>query len=105
MSQRMKKQSAFLAFLYEANRKQQKLLLSSLTKDQLNVIGEIALNIYTGVFPISSRYSILLKPFRRHIRLLAAREISTRKKRGTLMKNIKLISLLLKPVIDQLSKK
>lgn len=105
MSQRMKKQSAFLAFLYEASRKQQKLLLSSITTDQLNVIGEIALNIYTGVFPISSRYSIVIKPFRIHIRLLATREITTRKKRSTLMRNIKLISFLPKPVIDQLSKK
>ena len=104
MSQRMKKQSAFLIFLSKAHKKQIKLLLSSLTSEQLDVIGEIALNIYTGVFPVSKRYVLLLKPFQKHIRLLASREISAKKKQDILIKHQKLISVLLKPVIEQLRK-
>ena len=74
MSRRMKKQALFLTFLNAANKKQQTLLLKSLTSDQLDVIGEISLNIYTGVLKISKRDKNELLPYKNDIRLLSPRD-------------------------------
>ena len=95
MSQRVKKEAAFVVYLQQAPNKQQKLILSSLTKSQLDVLSEIALNIYTGSFPVANRYLKTLKPFRTQIRVLASREISAKKKRKILLRYIKIVSVLL----------
>ena len=102
MSQRVKKEAAFVVYLQQAPNKQQKLILSSLTKNQLEVLSEIALNIYTGSFPVANRYLKTLKPFRAQIRVLASREISAKKKRKILLRHIKIVSVLLKPIVNQL---
>ena len=100
----MKKQVTFLRFMLDANKKQRKLIVSSLTDEQLEVIGEIALNIYTGVFPVTKRYLSLLKPYQSHIRLLGSRDVSVKKRRHILIQQRKLIPLLFKPVVDHLKR-
>ena len=102
MSRRMKKQALFLTFLNAANKKQQTLLLKSLTSDQLDVIGEISLNIYTGVLKISKRDKNELLPYKNDIRLLSAREVSAKKKQIILLKRPNLVHLLIKPVAKYL---
>lgn len=51
MSRRMKSDSTFLKFLYQANKNQRIAVLSHITQKEIEVLSEIALNIYKGVFP------------------------------------------------------
>lgn len=53
MHRRIRKQRAFLAFMLSANTTQQRIIIKSLTSEQYDVISEIALNIYTGTYPLS----------------------------------------------------
>ena len=100
----MKKQASFLKFMVDANKKQTKLIVKTLTTDQLDVIGDVALNIYTAAFPVKPSYLKRLKPYKAAIRLLGSREISGKKKRNILSKRLKLLSILFKPVVDELRK-
>ena len=104
MSQRMKTQADFIKFMVNANNKQRRLIVNALTSDQLTVIGEIALNVYTGVFPITKNYKSLLRSFKSYIRLLGSREVSKKTKTEVLNRHPKLIPLLFKPAVNQLSK-
>jgi hypothetical protein len=87
-----------------ANNVQQKLIVKSLTSEQYDVISEIALNIYTGTYPLSKKYINQLKPYQSNIRALGSREISSKQKRGILLKHLSLVSLLLKPIVHHLEK-
>lgn len=72
MSQTVKKHRALLQFLLYADSAQQKLVVKTLTSEQFDVISEIALNIYTGTYPLPKRYINLLKPYESDIRLLGS---------------------------------
>jgi hypothetical protein len=87
-----------------ANIVQQKLLIKSFTSEQLDVISEIALNIYTGTYPLSKKYINQLKPYQPYIRLLGSREVSSKKKRDILLRHLPLVSLLLKPIVQYIDK-
>ena len=104
MNGRIRKQRAFLHFMLGANIVQQKLVIKSLTSEQLDVISEIALNIYTGTYPLTKRYINQLKPYQPYIRLLGSREVSSKKKRDILLKHLPLVSLLLKPIVQYIDK-
>lgn len=103
MSQTVKKHRALLQFLLYADSAQQKLVVKTLTSEQFDVISEIALNIYTGTYPLPKRYINLLKPYESDIRLLGSREVSNKEKRRILLKHIELVSVLLKPVVSHFS--
>lgn len=104
MNQRIRKQRAFLHFMLCANNVQQKSIVKSLTSEQYDVISEIALNIYTGTYPLSKQYINLLKPYQLDIRALGSREIGTKQKRRILLKHLPLVPLLLKPIVSHLEK-
>ena len=82
MSRRMKTQSIFLKFLSQANTKQRKAILSTLTKEQLDLLSEVALNIYKGVFPNKQKYVKLLKPYKSLIWQIGSKSMKTLKKRN-----------------------
>lgn len=104
MNQRIRKQRAFIHFMLSANSSQQKLIVKSLTSEQYDVIGEISLNIYTGTFPLTKKDINKLKPYQSYIRSLGSREVSTKQKRGILLKHLPLVSLLLKPIVHHINK-
>lgn len=101
MRQTVKKHQALLQFFLYADSEQQKLILKTLTSEQYDVISEIALNIYTGTYPLAKRYINLLKPYELDIRSLGSREVSNSEKRRILLKQIDLLSLLLKPIVSR----
>lgn len=102
MNQRIRKQRAFLNFMLCANNTQQKLLVKSLTSEQYDAISEIALNIYTGTYPLSKKYINQLKPYQSYIRSLGSREVSAKQKRLILLKHLPIVSLLLKPIVQHI---
>lgn len=102
MNQRIRKQRAFLNFMLCANNTQQKLLVKSLTSEQYDAISEIALNIYTGTYPLSKKYIHQLKPYQSYIRSLGSREVSAKQKRLILLKHLPIVSLLLKPIVQHI---
>lgn len=104
MNQRIRKHRAFLHFLLYANSVQQKLIVKSLTSEQIDVISEIALNIYTGTYPLTKKYINQLRSYQSYIRSLGSREISSKVKRGILLKHLQLVSLLLKPIVQHMDK-
>lgn len=104
MNRRIRKQRAFLHFMLVANSFQQKLIVKSLTTEQFDVISEIALNIYTGTYPLPKKYLNQLKPYQSYIRLLGSREVGSKQKRDVLLKHLPLVSLLLKPIVHHIEK-
>lgn len=105
MKQTVRKHQAFLNFLVHADSTQQKVIVKVLTSEQYDVLSEIALNIYTGTYPLSKKYINQLKPYDSYIRSLGSREVSNREKRRILLKNIFLVSLLLKPIVQHIKEK
>lgn len=105
MKQTVRKHQAFFNFLVHADSTQQKVIVKVLTSEQYDVLSEIALNIYTGTYPLSKKYINQLKPYDSYIRSLGSREVSNREKRRILLKNISLVSLLLKPIVQHIKEK
>lgn len=105
ISRRVRTQRSFLTFLYEASKKVQKFLINTATKLQLDAFFEIALNLYGGVIPINNQYISKLKKYRPNIRLLISKTVGLKRKRNIILKNIPLISLLLRPIINTLNGK
>lgn len=104
MNRRIRKQKAFICFMLSTNSSQQKMIVKSLTSEQYDVICEIALNIYTGTFPLTKNDISKLKPYQSYIRSLGSREVSRKTKRGILLKHLPLVSLLLKPIVHHIDK-
>ena len=102
MNRRIRKQKAFLPFMLSANTVQQRMIIKALTSEQYDVISEIALNIYTGTYPLSKKYINQLKPYHPYIRSLGSREVTSKTKREILLKHLPLLSLLLKPIVHHL---
>jgi len=64
MNRTVKTHTAFLQLLYSTSVKQRKALLETITSDQLQILCEIALNVYRGTFPVSGYYIKKLLPKR-----------------------------------------
>lgn len=102
MTRRMKNYAIFLKFLYQSNPHQQKAIVTNLTKDQIDVLSEIALNIYKGVFPNKKKYVNTLKPYRSIIYKLGVKSTSRNNKKQLLVRNRKFLRQLLQPVQEYL---
>jgi hypothetical protein len=98
----MKTQSFFFKFLSQANTKQRKVILSTLTKEQLDVLSEVAPSIYKGVFPNKHKYVKVLKPYKSLIWQIGSKSIENSQKMKLLIKKQNIIQLLLQPVLDYL---
>ena len=100
MSRRMKSSSALLKFLHQANKKQRLAVLPHINRKEVDVLSEIALNIYKGVFPNKKKYVKPLEPFKSFISDLASKSVSTNRKRKILIRYNKVLPSLLRPVLD-----
>ena len=105
MKQRVRKHIALLRFLLYIDTAQQKHIIKSLTDEQCDVISEIALNIYTGTYPLTKQYIRQLAPYKPFIRMLGSRETSSKRKRQILSKHVQLLSLMLKPIVQHFNKR
>ena len=100
MSSCMKSNSTFLKFLYQANKNQRIAVLSHITKKEVDVLSEIALNIYKGVFPNKKKYVKPLESFKSIIWKLGSKSVSRHKKKKLLIRYNKVLPSLLRPVLD-----
>lgn len=105
MRQRVRKHITLLRFLLYINTAQQKHIIKSLTDELCDVISEIALNIYTGTYPLTKQYIRKLAPYKPFIRMLGSSETSPKRKRHILLKHIELLFLMVKPIVQHFDKR
>lgn len=79
----MQLNKTFLKFIYEITPKQRKAVLSHITTDQIDLLSEIALNIYKGIFPNKTKYVKALAPYRSVIFRLGSKTENHRSKKKT----------------------
>ena len=98
----MKTHASFIKFLHDSTVKQRKAILINLTKKEINLLSEIALNIFKGVLPHREKYAKILQPYKSIIARLAHKFETKAQKRKLLLRNVKLIPKLLKPILEYL---
>lgn len=96
----MKSNTVFLRFLYQASKNQRVAIFTHLTKEQVNVLSEVALNIFKGVFPNKQKYLKTLKPYKSVLYQLGSKSLGVRKKKQLLIRYNNLIPHLLGPLLD-----
>lgn len=103
MSKNVKQQLAFIKLLAgSAPTAQRKLLLETITKDQLLALSEIALNLLSGVLVLSPSNKKKLSKHKNFIRLLSDKKISRTSKKKAIQNKGALISLMLKAILPSL---
>ena len=81
MSKRLKDNLPLISFLTsDIPTVQLKLVLASLTKEQVNAISEIAANVLYGNIPISAKHKKLLRPFKSKIEAITSKSFKERKR-------------------------
>ena len=103
MSFKLKTNAAYLKLLFTAELKQKKVLILTGTESQLRSLFEICVNVLFGGIHLTTQHLNKLKLYKKSIRLLADRSVSTQKKQKLLIKHLNIIPLLLKPIISQIS--
>lgn len=98
----MQQNRNFIKFIYEATPKQRKKILYHITKDQISLISEIALNIIKGIFPNTSSYVKTLKPYKSIFVRLSSKREANKHKRELLLRFPKLLPLLIKPALGHI---
>lgn len=104
MSSSVSEQQHFLNFLLQTNPKQRKLLLRSVTKDQLRVLGDIAANVVHSVILLNPEEKKTLKKYKSFLLVLGDKKTSRKVKLQYLRRKDKAIIILLKIVRPFLKK-
>ena len=81
--------AVFLKFMFESTLQQRKAVLTQITKQHVEVLSEIALNIYKGVFPNKTSYVKPLKPYKTVIFELGSKSESIRRKKNCCSDTVK----------------
>jgi hypothetical protein len=99
MSGLVKRQSFYFHLLKDTKSKiQRKVLLDSITKEQLQALIEITHNLLQGVIPMTSSHKKKLSPHRKFLRMLGDPKGSLQNKRVKLCHRSSVIVLLLNAV-------
>ena len=104
MSRLVRTHAAFLQLLYATNAKQRKVLLQTISNEQLKALCEVIWNVYKGTVPVSDRYVKKLTPYKTIIRSLISRRVGRKRKKIILVQRHSMIPWLLKPVLDMLNR-
>lgn len=104
MSSSVSNHQTFLNVLLQTNAKQRKLLLSSITRDQLKVLGEIAANVVHSVILLNPEEKKTLKKYKTFLIVLGDKKTFRKVKVGYLKRKNKAIAILLKIVKPFLKK-
>lgn len=96
----MQLNKTFLKFICEITSKQRKVILSHITKDQIDLLSEIALNIYKGIFPNRVKYVKHLAPYKSVILRLGSKTEKYRDKKKLLVRYHKIIPNIVKPALE-----
>jgi hypothetical protein len=98
MSSTVALQKHFLEFMLQSNPTQRKLLLSSVTGEQLKVLGEIAANVIHSVILLNPEEKKELKKFKSLLLVLSDKKSSRKVKVDYLQRKLRGIVTLLKIV-------
>lgn len=101
MSRRTGRQTAFLRFLFLADKTQRKKLVDMATEEQIKAFREITLNIYMGHLIISAYFRTKLTRFKDLVQSLCDRRVSNSQIKKVLQKNGEIIPLILKPYFKE----
>ena len=85
MSHRVRKNSAFLHLLSDCHPKQRKVLLETLTDEQLKTLCEVVLNILKGIIHLSPRQQQKLRKKKRVLYQLVSKSIPSKTKKRLLV--------------------
>ena len=106
MSRRVRENWPLLNFLMQKLPSTQvKIVLTSLTPEQVNAIGEVAANIAYGNIPISASHKDILKRYASKIEFIGNSSNSLQKRKSMIISHPKIILLLLnaaKPLLKSL---
>lgn len=98
----IQKQLPLLEFLAEGTDVQQRVLVKTLTANQLKAVLEAIYNVLMGTCPLQNKHKKKLESQKSDIRHLVSKELSTEQKQQLLRKHSDLLPLLLKPVVAML---
>jgi hypothetical protein len=105
MSRLVRKHSPFFKLLLTTTSKlQRKVLLDSITNDQLRALTEVTVNLLQGVLPVTPDHRQKLKKYRRLIRLIGDKKVSLKTKKKALCRQSGVIALMLKSIEPALNK-
>lgn len=104
MNSSVSQQRHFLEFLLQSNPKQRKLVLASVTRDQLKVLGEIAANVIHKVILLNPEEKKVLKKYKSFLLVLGDKTAARKVKVYFLKRKQRVIASLLKIVKPFLKK-
>ena len=103
MSKRMKGSLPYLQVMGKCGPKLRKLMINNVPLDVITAICECSLKLLKGVIPLSPRQKRRLACYRTHLRDLASKKVSRKRKKQHLnKKGGNLLSALLPPVLSVL---
>jgi hypothetical protein len=104
MAASIRKHLPLLMLLVDASEAQAQAILKTLTPVQLRVILEAIYNVLRGTCPIGDKLKKNLYQRRGIIRRLVSKDLTRQQQQRMLVKHRQLLSLLLRPVIEFLTK-
>ena len=104
MSKRMKDNLAYLQVLAKCKPKVRKVLVEHGPVDLVKCICECSFNLLKGVIPLTSSQKRILSRYKKHLRILAEKKVSLKKKKQLLNQKggNSLIAALLPPILSVL---
>ena len=104
MAESIRKHLPLLMLLVDASEAQTQAILKTLNPVQLRVVLEAIYNVLRGTCPVSDKFKKKLYQRRRIIRRLVSKDLTHQQQQRLLVKHRTLLPLLLRPVIEFLSK-
>ena len=89
-----------LKHIYKTKNTNKRKLLEHLDSSTVKSIVEVALNILKGTIPLSDVEKSKLRVSKSDIKSLVKKNLSLRDKKSILLKNVRLVSLIIKPLLD-----
>ena len=103
MSKRMRGSLPYLQVIVKSKPKLRKLLIDNVPANVITAICECSLNLLKGVIPVTPRQKRCLARYKTHLRDLASKKVSRKRKKLYLnKKGGNLLSALLPPVLSVL---
>lgn len=106
MSKRLRQNGALISYLMQdLSSPQLKALLETLTSEQVNALGEIAVNVLYGTITITDVHKKKLKRHAAVIELIGDKSVNITKRRSVISRNPRVIKSLLtaaKPILKGL---
>lgn len=101
MSELIQKERFFLLLLMQTSLKQQKMMIENITSSQLKAVVQIIFNVLQGVLKVDNVLKTKLKRRKKLIRQLIQKQLSFKKRKLLMIKNIKTIISLIKLIEEQ----